>query len=112
MKERIEENRVGTSRSNSIIDDAISRVFGTNHDHVRGLGFGVTLSKLSTSTQKDETIASLERKCNNLTTDVDELKYMIASLIRDKERMKERDSNNLVRESRLANNPVPVLNSP
>ncbi|KAA0053344.1 hypothetical protein E6C27_scaffold27G00320 [Cucumis melo var. makuwa] len=46
-KDRIEQNRVASS--SSIIDDAISRVLGPDQAYVRGLGFGVTLSKEKTS---------------------------------------------------------------
>lgn len=72
------------SHSGSIVEDTISRVLGFDHGHIRGLGFGVTKSKLSTSTQKDKTIASLKSKCNNLTSDVDDLKNVVASLLKDK----------------------------
>ena len=44
----------------------------------------MTLSKVSTSIQKDKTITSLEKKCDNLTSDVDELKSVVASLLKDK----------------------------
>uniref|UniRef100_A0A9I9ECL3 Uncharacterized protein n=1 Tax=Cucumis melo TaxID=3656 RepID=A0A9I9ECL3_CUCME len=70
--------------SSSIIDDAISRVLGPDQGYVRELGFGVTLSKVSTSISKDKTIASLEKKCDNLTSDVHELKSVVASLLKDK----------------------------
>ena len=70
--------------SSSIIDDAISRVLGPDQGYVRGLGFGVTLSKVSTSIHKDKTITSLEKKCDNLTSDVDELKSVVASSLKDK----------------------------
>ena len=53
------------SSSSSIIEDAISSVFGLDQSYVRGLGFGVTRSKVSTSIQKDKTIASLKE---NVTT--------------------------------------------
>ena len=51
--------------SSSIIDDAISRVLGPNQGYVRELGFGATLTKVSTSIYKDKTIAFLEK---NVTT--------------------------------------------
>ena len=70
--------------SSSIIDDVISRDLGPDQGYVRGLGFGVTLSKVSTFIHKDKTIASLERKCNNLMLDVDELKSVVASLLKNK----------------------------
>ena len=41
-------------------------------------------SNMSTSIQKDKIIASLERKCNNLMSNVDELKGVVASLLKDK----------------------------
>ena len=50
----------------------------------RGLVFGVTRSKVATSIRKDKIIASLERKCNNLMSNVDELKGVVASLLKDK----------------------------
>uniref|UniRef100_A0A9I9E9U0 Plant transposase n=1 Tax=Cucumis melo TaxID=3656 RepID=A0A9I9E9U0_CUCME len=104
--DRIEQNRVASS--SSIIDDAISRVLGPDQAYVRGLGFGVTLSKVSTSIQKDKTITSLEKKCDNLTSDVDELKS---------EKTSDDNSNHLVkRVSSSAHirtpTPTPIINSP
>ena len=70
--------------SSSIIDDAISRVLSPNQGYARGLGFGVTLSKVSTSINKDKTSAFLEKKCDNLMSDVHDLKSVVASLLKDK----------------------------
>ncbi|KAA0052811.1 transposase [Cucumis melo var. makuwa] len=113
--ERIEQNRVASS--SSIIDDAISRVLGPDQGYVKGLGFCVTLSKVSTSIQNDKTITSLENKCDNLTSDVDELKSVVASLLKDKEKTSDDNSNHLVkRVPSLAHirthTPTPIINSP
>ena len=75
---------MGVSFSGSVIEDATSRVIGLNQGYVWGLRFGVTWSKVATSILKDKTIKSLERKCNNLMSDVDELKGVVASLLKDK----------------------------
>ena len=75
---------MGASSSGSVIEDAISRAFGPDQGYVRGLEFGVTWSKMATSIWKDKTIACLERKWNNLMSYVDELKGMMASLLKDK----------------------------
>ncbi|KAA0032201.1 Plant transposase [Cucumis melo var. makuwa] len=113
--DRIEQNRVASS--SSIIDDAISRVLGPDQTYVRGLGFGVTLSKVSTSIQKDKTITSLEKKCDNLTSDVDELKSVVASLLKDKEKTSDDNSNHLVKRVPSSTHirtptPTPIINSP
>ncbi|TYK28558.1 Plant transposase [Cucumis melo var. makuwa] len=112
---RIEQNRVASS--SSIIDDAISRVLGSDQGYVRGLGFGVTLSKVSTSIHKDKTITSLEKKCDNLTSDVDELKSVVASLLKDKEKTSDDNSNHLVKRVPSSAHirtptPTPIINSP
>ncbi|KAA0038002.1 Plant transposase [Cucumis melo var. makuwa] len=113
--EHIEQNRVASS--SSIIVDAISKVLGPDQGYVRGLGFGVTLSKVSTSIHKDKTIASLEKKIDNLTSDVDELKIVVASLLKDKEKTSDDNSNHLVRRVPSSTyirtpTPTPIINSP
>ncbi|TYJ96182.1 receptor-like protein kinase FERONIA [Cucumis melo var. makuwa] len=68
----------------------------------------------NSSTEKDKTIASLERKRNkNLTSDVDELKSVVTSLLKDK--ISEHNlNNNPVRgpTSTYIPTPTPILYSP
>ncbi|KAG6495532.1 hypothetical protein ZIOFF_043358 [Zingiber officinale] len=66
-----------------MVDDAISIVFGKEtRGRVRGLGFGVTPSKVGASVQQNQTVKQLQAMVHNLQQEMQEMKSMFLQSMR------------------------------
>lgn len=67
-----------TQSTHSLQDDAVAHVLGPERQgRVRGLGFGVTLSKVDLHKQENETVKKLQDEVYNLNQQLNELKAAI-----------------------------------
>ena len=81
--ERIEQAEVETkTSSNNIVDDALSKVLGPDRGHVRGLGFGVTRSKLSLLSQQENRYMTLEKEYLKMREERKEMKSMFSNFMK------------------------------
>ncbi|XP_073299957.1 uncharacterized protein [Primulina huaijiensis] len=77
MKE-IEECAPESQNTTNIAEDAISLVFGKEiRGRVRGMGFGVTPSKVGASLQQNETFKQLQSMMHNLQQEVQQMRLIV-----------------------------------
>ncbi|KAG6499666.1 hypothetical protein ZIOFF_039456 [Zingiber officinale] len=82
MKE-IQECPPESQKTTNITDDAISIVFDKEtRGRVRGLGFGVTPSKVGAFVQQNQTVKQLQAMVHNLQQEMQEMKYMFLQSMR------------------------------
>ncbi|TYJ95916.1 Plant transposase [Cucumis melo var. makuwa] len=80
--DRIEQTEAETTVSTTnVVDDALSKVLGPDHGHVRGFGFGVTRSKLSLLSQQDHKYKVLEKEYLKMKEEMVEMKTMKDEMI-------------------------------
>ncbi|KAA0045260.1 Plant transposase [Cucumis melo var. makuwa] len=75
------EARVSTTNA---VDDALSKILDPDRGHVRGLGFGVTHSKLSLLSQQDHKYKILEKEYLKMKEEMIEMKAMKDEMIETK----------------------------
>lgn len=59
----------------------INEVLGSNRGHIRGLGFGVTFSKLSLLSQREKNYAKLEEKYKKMEEEMSEMRSMMSHIL-------------------------------
>ncbi|XP_022154305.1 uncharacterized protein LOC111021601 isoform X1 [Momordica charantia] len=112
--ERLDQNtsHEGMSTNTNVVDDAIGKVLGHDHGYVRGYGHGVTKSKFLSMSQKDNTITFFPEECDRMTSEMTELKYLVSSLLADKAKSSEQNSNHTGNVPTSAHVPPANLSSP
>ncbi|XP_074556566.1 uncharacterized protein LOC141812474 [Curcuma longa] len=82
----LEECPPESLNTTNIAEDAISRVFGKEpRGRVRGMGFGITPSKVGASMQQKATVKHLECKVHNLQMQMDEMRSMFFQNMRQQD---------------------------
>ncbi|XP_073306640.1 uncharacterized protein [Primulina huaijiensis] len=80
----IEECAPESQNTTNIVEDAISLVFGKEiRGRVRGMGFGVTPSKVGASLQQNGTIKQLQSMMHNLQQEVQQMRSIVFQNIRE-----------------------------
>ncbi|XP_022158575.1 uncharacterized protein LOC111025029 [Momordica charantia] len=105
LAEEMNTSHEGMSTDNNVVDDAISKALGPDRGYVRGYGHGVTKSKFLSMSQNDNTITFLQERCDRMTSEMTELKYLISSLLADKAKSSEQNSNHTANVSTSAHVP-------
>ncbi|XP_073029684.1 uncharacterized protein [Primulina eburnea] len=80
---QIQECPPESQNTTNIADDAISLVFGKEtRGRVRGMGFGVTPSKVGAYVQQNGTVKQLQNMVHNLQQEIQEMKSMFLQSMR------------------------------
>ncbi|XP_073029683.1 uncharacterized protein [Primulina eburnea] len=83
FQKQIQECPPESQNTTNIADDAISLVFGKEtRGRVRGMGFGVTPSKVGAYVQQNGTVKQLQNMVHNLQQEIQEMKSMFLQSMR------------------------------
>lgn len=76
---------MGSNSTISVKEDAVSQVLGKDKDgRVRGMGRGITATKLAFIHARDAHVQKLEAKQAALVTEVEDLKHLVRDLAKGK----------------------------
>ena len=76
---------MGSNSTISVKEDAVSQVLGKDKDgRVRGMGRGITATKLAFIQARDAHVQKLEAKQAALVTEVEDLKHLVRDLAKGK----------------------------
>ncbi|XP_073276407.1 uncharacterized protein [Primulina huaijiensis] len=85
IMKQIQECPPESQNTTNIVDDAISLVFGKEaRGRVRGMGFGVTPSKVGAYVQQNGNVNQLQDMVYNLQQEMQEMKSMLVQSMRQK----------------------------
>jgi len=73
------QNEIPTSDRSDLLDDALASYFGPDgNGRMRALGLGMTKTKYSILSERDDNLQALQDKCNKTEADVKELQEIIS----------------------------------
>ena len=77
------QNEIPTSDRSDLLDDALASYFGLDgNGRMRALGLGMTKTKHSILSERDDNLQALQDKCNKTEADVKELQEIISLLLK------------------------------
>ncbi|XP_073040254.1 uncharacterized protein [Primulina eburnea] len=96
LQKEIEECAPETQNTTNIAEDAISLVFEKEiRGRVRGLGFGVTPSKVGASLQQNGTIKKLQSMMHNLQQEVQQMRSIVFQNMRQQNEQEQSNVKNV-----------------
>ncbi|XP_038885269.1 uncharacterized protein LOC120075715 [Benincasa hispida] len=97
-----------TTSTTNVVHDALSKILGPDHGHVRGFGFGGTRTKLSLLSQQDNKYKVLEKKYIKIEEMI-EMKAIMSCFIKKQVEPSEELSNAIASVPKATNIPSTFL---